>query len=78
MEELQKQRSTSLDMEEALTDEFLSRGYKLTYPDAGRFEHEIEKEFPGINKWVSAMNRGIRSIEDVIADKLQISGNYSF
>ena len=72
---LKNPRIVSRDVEEALVSEFLGRGYKKIYSDASRFQSKIEREFPGINKWVSQMNMNRRSIEDVVADKLKIPGN---
>lgn len=68
---------TRLGVERIIVAEFLKRGYKKTYNDASLFQSEIERELPGINKWVSRMNMNRRSIEDVVADGLKIPGNNS-
>lgn len=71
--ELRKTRTTTQYVMKALVSEFLNRGYGRTYSNTSIFQSEIEKEFPGISKWVSQMNK--RSIEDIVADELRIPGN---
>lgn len=51
--ELRKTRTTTQHVVKALVSEFLNRGYGRTYSNASIFQSEIEKEFPGINKWVA-------------------------
>lgn len=73
---LQKVITSNRDVDKALADEFLSRGYKEIYPAASHFQTALEREFPGINRWVLSMNRDAgREIQDVVADELGIPGN---
>jgi len=74
--ELRKVITSNRDIEKALANEFLSRGYKKTYTAASHFQAILEREFPGINRVVLSMNRDTgREIQDVVADELRISGN---
>lgn len=62
--------------EKILASEFLKRGYKKTEYAASHFQTEMEKELPGVNKWILGMNRETgREIEDVVMDELEIPGN---
>ena len=73
--ELQNARTTR-DIEKILATEFIKRGYKKTYAAASHFQLKIEKELPGVNRWVLNMNRDTaREIEDVVADELKIAGS---
>lgn len=74
--ELQRVITSNRDVEIVLANEFLSRGYKKIYLAASHFQAALEKEFPGINRWVLSMNRDTgREIQDVVADELGIPGN---
>lgn len=75
IDELRKVISSDRDISRALTDEFLSRGYKETYYAASHFQTALDREFPGINKWVWIINKREREIQDVVADELRIPGN---
>lgn len=76
IDELQKTRTTSRDVEKALAAEFINRDYKRIYQAASHLQTALEREFPGVSKWVMSMNRKTgREIQDVVADELKIPGS---
>ena len=68
---LRKQRPTTLEIIRALKEEFTNRGYKSSRKTASDFKKELEREHPGINRWVSKACND-RNIEDVIMDEFRI------
>lgn len=65
---------TSMEGMQILREEFVKRKYLKTRKGASDFQRDLEKEFPGINKWVLSWNRITgREIEDVVMDEFKIS-----
>lgn len=73
LELLKKKRTTSFEIRNALKKEFLKRGYQPTRELASKFCKRLEKEHPGINRWVSGSDSvSHRDIEDIIMDEFKI------
>lgn len=72
---LEKVRTT-FEAKRLLRDEFLRRNYPKTRKGASEFQKDLERKYPGINKWVLGWNRETgREIEDVMMDEFEISGD---
>lgn len=69
-----KNVSSDRDAIKILKEEFENRGYPKTRRGAEKFQKDIERENPGVNRWTVTWNRDSgREIEDVIMDEYQIS-----
>ena len=71
-----KKVRTSIEAKKLLREEFLKGKYAKTRNGASEFQRDLEKTFPGINRWVLSWNWETgNEIEDIIMDEFKISGN---
>lgn len=69
---LEKVRS-SFQARLILKEEFEKRSYPKTREGAEKFQQDLEKEIPSVNKWVKGWNKETgREIKDTIMDEFKI------
>jgi len=66
----------NVDAIKIIKEKFEKRGYQKTKTGAHEYQRDLEKEIPGINKWVLSWNKDTgREIEDIIMDEFRIAGD---
>lgn len=67
----QKLKNVKINQEakSILKEKFFKRGYPKTKDGTYKFQNDLEREIPGINKWVKGWNKETgREIEEIIMD----------